>query len=160
MNIYLSPSWLLTDENSEAAKEIPVLINLGSWKAYQHGDMIGAYSAPQVVSLAVEAKGENNFMPEEIHFISRFKEGHHGSQWVRSAMMGNMRKLTYRALEFLGKSNLQRAISGLRPQRIFPDSIFHWPLDRHFHRGWGHCCKYYEQKKKHLDMEMEFVNRS
>lgn len=100
MNVYLSPSWLLTDENSEAAKKIPVLINLGSWKAYQHGDMIGTFSAPQVVSLAVEAKGKNNFLPEEVHFISRFKEGDHGSQSVRSAMMTNMRKVTYRAIEF------------------------------------------------------------
>jgi hypothetical protein len=75
------------------------LINLGSWKAYQQGDMIGTFSARQVVSLAVEAKGKNNFMPEEIHFISRFKEGDHGSQSVRSAMMANMRKVTYRAIE-------------------------------------------------------------
>ena len=100
MNVYLSPSWLLTDENSEAAQEIPVLINLGSWKAYQHGDMIGTFSAPQVVSLAVETKGENNFAPEEIHFISRFEEGDHRSQSVRSAMMANMKKVTYRAIEF------------------------------------------------------------
>jgi len=118
MNVFLLPSWLLTDENPEAAKGIPVLINLGNWKAYQHGDMIGTFSASQVVSLAVEAKEKNNFMPEEIHFISRFKEGGHGSQSVRSAKMDNMRKFTYRAIEFLRKANLPRASSGLRPQRI------------------------------------------
>jgi hypothetical protein len=82
--------------------------------------MIGTFSARQVVSLAVETNGKNNFTPEEIQFISRFKEGDHVSEWVRSAMMGNMRKLTYRALEFLGKANPRRAISGLRPHRILP----------------------------------------
>jgi len=101
MNIYLLPSWLLTDENPEATKGIPVLINLGNWNAYQHEDMIGTVSARQVVSLSVEARGKNNFLPEEIHFISRFKEGDHGSQSVRVAWMGNLRKISYRAIEFL-----------------------------------------------------------
>ena len=120
MNVYLLPSWLLTDENPETAKGIPVLINLGNWKAYQPEDMIGTFSARQVVSLAVEAKWKNNFKPEEIQFISHFKEGDHGSEWVRSAMMGNMRKLTYRALEFFENANPLRVISGLRSQRILP----------------------------------------
>jgi hypothetical protein len=73
-----------------------------------------------VVSLAVEANGKNNFIPKEIQFISRFKEGDHANQWVRSVRMGNSIKLTYRALEFLGKANPRRAISALRLQRILP----------------------------------------
>jgi hypothetical protein len=148
MNVYLFPSWLLTDENFEASKEIPVLINLGSWKAYQQGDMIGTFSARQVVSLAVEARGKNNFLPEEIHFISRFKEGDHGSQSVRAARMANMRKLTYRAVEFLRKANPPGPIPAPGHKGDSNNSIFHWCIHRHFYWYLGRCCNPYEQNEE------------
>jgi hypothetical protein len=84
MKIYLHPFWVLTDEHPMAAKGNPILIDLGTCKVYHPRDRIGAVSAPQVVSLAVEARGKNNFLPEEIHFISRFKEGdQQGNRSVR-----------------------------------------------------------------------------
>jgi hypothetical protein len=74
MKISLLRSWVLTDEHPKAAKGIPVLIDPETCKLYPPKDRIGAFSAEQVVSLAVEEMGGNNFLPEEIHFISRFKE--------------------------------------------------------------------------------------
>ena len=101
MNIYLLPSWLLTDEHPKAAKGIPILINLGNWKAYQHGDRIGTVSALQVVSRAVERRGENYFLPEENDFISRFTEGDHETQSAHGSRMENMKKLTHGVKEVL-----------------------------------------------------------
>jgi hypothetical protein len=51
------------------------------------GDRIGAVSAPQIVSPAVEARGKNDFLPEEIQFISRFKDGNHEIQSTHEAPM-------------------------------------------------------------------------
>ena len=101
MKIYLPPSWVLTDEHSLAAKGKAVLVDLETWEVYHREDMIGAVSALQVVSLAVEERGKNDFLPEEMHFISRFKGDNHESQSVRAGRMGNMRKLTYEEIEFL-----------------------------------------------------------
>jgi hypothetical protein len=74
MKIHLRFSWVLTDEHPSAAKGKPVLVDLETCKVYHPKDRIGAFSAQQVVSLAVEEMGGNNFLPEEIHLISRFKE--------------------------------------------------------------------------------------
>jgi len=74
MKIYLLRSWVLTDEPPMASKGTPVLIDPETCKVYHPKDRIGAFSAQQVVSLAVEEMGGNNFLPEEMHFISRFKE--------------------------------------------------------------------------------------
>jgi len=101
MKIYLPPSWVLTDEHPMAAEGKPVLVDLEIWEVYHHEDMIGAVSALQVVSLALEERGKNDFLPEEVHFISRFKEGDHERQSVRAGHMGNMKKLTYEEIEFL-----------------------------------------------------------
>ena len=101
MKIYLRASWVLTDEHPMAAKGKPVLVDLETWEVYYREDMIEAVSALQVVSLAVEERGKNDFLPEEIHFISRFKEGDHESQSVRAGHLGNMKKLTYEEIEFL-----------------------------------------------------------
>ena len=57
-----------------SARGTPVLVDLDTHDVYHRGDRIGAISALQVVSLAVEEMGGNNFLPEEMHFISRFKE--------------------------------------------------------------------------------------
>jgi hypothetical protein len=70
-------------------------------KVYHPKDRIGAFSAQQAVSLAVEGKGENYFLTEEMHFISRFKEEDHESQSVRADHMGNMKRLTNEEKEFL-----------------------------------------------------------
>jgi len=101
MKIYLRPSWVLTDEHSMAAKGKAVLVDLEFWEVYHREDMIGAVSALQIVSQAIEEMGENVFLPEEIHFISRFKEGDHESQPVPADHMGNMKKVTYEEIEFL-----------------------------------------------------------
>ena len=77
MKIHLDKSWTLTDEHPKAERGKPILIDLGTWNIYHPGDRIGAVSALQIVSLAVEAGGENGFLPEEIQFISRFKEENH-----------------------------------------------------------------------------------
>jgi hypothetical protein len=101
MKIYLPGSWVLTDEHPKTVKGTPVLIDLETWKIYHPGDRIEGVSAKQVVSLAVEARGENFPTPEEIQFISRFKEGNHENQTVRAGHMGSMKKLTYEEIEFL-----------------------------------------------------------
>jgi hypothetical protein len=80
MKIHLRPFLVLTDEHPKAGKGKPVLVDYETWKVYHHGDMIGVVSAQQAVSLAVKERGENDFLPEEIHFISRFKAGDHESQ--------------------------------------------------------------------------------
>jgi len=77
MRIHLINSWILTDEHPKAERGNPILIDLGTWKVYHPVDRIGAVSAQQIVSLAVEARGEDDFLPEEIQFISRFKNGNH-----------------------------------------------------------------------------------
>ena len=79
MKIYLGFSWVLTDEHPSAAKGKPVLVDLETCKVYHPGDKIVGVSAQQLVSLSVERKPENYFLPEEMHFISRFKEEDHES---------------------------------------------------------------------------------
>jgi hypothetical protein len=101
MKIYLPRSWVLSDEHPKAVKGTPVLIDLETWKIYYPGDRIEGVSAKQVVSLAVEERGGNFLMPEEMQFISRFKKGNHESQSVRAGHMVNMKKLTYEEIEFL-----------------------------------------------------------
>ena len=101
MKIHLLRSWVLTDEHPKAAKGTPVLIDMETRRIYHAGDGIMGVSAKQVVSLAVEARGENYLLPEEINFISRFKEGDHKSQSVHAGHMGNKKKLTYEEIEFL-----------------------------------------------------------
>ena len=84
MKVYLPRSWVLTDEHPKVAKGTPVLIHSETCKVYHPKDRIGAFSAQQVLSLAVEEMGKNNFLPEEIHFISRFKVGaQEGNRSVR-----------------------------------------------------------------------------
>jgi hypothetical protein len=78
MKICLLRPWLLTDEHPTSDKGIPLLVDLETCKVYHPGDRIGGFLAQKVVSLAVEGRGENNFLPEEIHFISRFKERDQG----------------------------------------------------------------------------------
>jgi hypothetical protein len=87
MKIHLDNSWTLTDEHPKAERGNPILIDLGTWKVYHPGDRIGAVSAPQIVSPAVEARGKNDFLPEEIQFISRFKDGNHEIQSTHEAPM-------------------------------------------------------------------------
>ena len=101
MKIYLLRSWLLTDEHPMAAKGTPVLNDLETWKIYHPGDRIMGVSAQHVVSLAVEARGENYLLPEESYFISRFKEGDHKGQSVCAGHMDNKRKITYEEIEYL-----------------------------------------------------------
>ena len=79
MRIPLFDSWVLTDEHPRAAKEKPILIDLETRKTYKPRESIMGISAQQVVSLVVERKPENYFLPEEMHFISRFKEEDHES---------------------------------------------------------------------------------
>jgi hypothetical protein len=84
MKIFLPRSWVLTDEHPKVAKGTPLLIDPETCKVYHPKDRIGAFSAQQVLSLAVEEMGGNNFLPEEIHFISRFKEAdQEGNRSVR-----------------------------------------------------------------------------
>jgi hypothetical protein len=52
------------DEHPMAAEGSPIFIDLGTWEVYHHEDMIGMVSALQVVSLAVEKMGENDFLRE------------------------------------------------------------------------------------------------
>ena len=101
MKIYLPHSWALTDESPMSAKGTPVLVDLDTHDVYRLEDIIGAISALQVVSLAVEERGRDGFLPEEIHFISRFKEEDHESQSVRAGHMGNIKEVTYEEIEFL-----------------------------------------------------------
>jgi hypothetical protein len=102
MKIYLPRSWVLTDEQySTKAKGTPVLIDLETWNIYHPGDSIEGVPAQKVVSLAVEKRGENYLLPEELHFISRFKEGSREYQSVRGGHMGSMKELSYEEIEFL-----------------------------------------------------------
>jgi hypothetical protein len=82
MKIHLTDSWTVTDEHPITFKGKPVLLDLATWKAYQRRDVIGAISASQVVSLLVEEMGKNNFLPEELQFISRFNDVEPASQPV------------------------------------------------------------------------------
>ena len=85
MKIDLGFSWVLTDEHPSAAEGKPVLVDLETCKVYHPRDRIRAVSAQQAVSLAVERKPENYFLPEEMHFISRFKEeGHESNRAVQA----------------------------------------------------------------------------
>ena len=77
MRIHVANFWNLTDEHPKAERGTPVLIDLRTWKVYYPGDRIGKVSALQFVALAVATRGENDFLPEEIQFISRFKNGNH-----------------------------------------------------------------------------------
>jgi hypothetical protein len=79
MKIPLLDSWVLTDEHPMAAKGTPVLIDMETRRIYHPGDRIEGLSAQQVVSLVLEMKSENYFLPEVKHFISRFKEEGHES---------------------------------------------------------------------------------
>jgi hypothetical protein len=103
MKIDLGFSWVLTDEHPSVAKGKPVLVDLETCKVYHPGDRIGAFSAQQAVSLAVEGKGENYFLPEEMHFISRFKEEDHESESFRLAHMGNKIKLAYEEIDYFSR---------------------------------------------------------
>jgi hypothetical protein len=87
MRIHLTNSWTLTDEHPLAERGNPILIDLGTWQVYHPRDRIGDLSALQFVSLAVEARGKNDFLPEEIQFISRFKEETHEIQSGHEAEM-------------------------------------------------------------------------
>ncbi len=71
MKIHLHQSWTLTDEHPLALRGKPILIDLRTWRVYHPTDTIGEISALQFVSRAAEA---GNFLPEEIQFISRFRE--------------------------------------------------------------------------------------
>jgi hypothetical protein len=101
MRIFLLRSWVLTDELPLLAKGTPVLIDIETRKIYQPGDRIMGVSAKQVVSLAVEARGENYLLPEELRFISQFTKGNPASQWVHETLMGKVKKLTYEEMQFL-----------------------------------------------------------
>lgn len=101
MKIPLLDSWVLTDEHPMAAKGTPVLIDLETRKTYHPGDRIMGISAQQVVSLVLEMKSGNYFLPEEMHFISRFTRGSCASKSVHGARRGNVKKLTYEEMEFL-----------------------------------------------------------
>ncbi len=74
MKIHVAKSWTLTDEHPKAERGSPILIDLGTWKVYRAKDKIGEISALQFVILAVGAGGKDDFLPEEIQFISRFTE--------------------------------------------------------------------------------------
>ena len=100
MKIYLPPSWVLTDEHHMAAKGKPVLVDLETWEVYHHEEIIEAVSALQVVSLAVEERGEKDLLPEEIHFISRFKEEDHESESFRLGHMGNKIQFGHEEIDF------------------------------------------------------------
>lgn len=107
MKIYLRPSWALTDELPLASKGTPVLIDLETRKIYQPGDNIRGVSAHKLISLAVEAKGENYFPPEEMHFISRFTIEDPGRQSVHDARMGNVKKLSCDEIEVFRKDHIE-----------------------------------------------------
>ncbi len=49
-------------------------------------------------------RGGNDFLPEESHFISRFKEGGHENQSVRARHIGNMKKPLDEEKEFLKRA--------------------------------------------------------
>ena len=100
MRIPLFDSWVLTDEHPRAAKEKPILIDLETRKTYQAGDRIMGVSAQQVVSLMLEMKSKNYFLPEEMHFISRFKEEDHESESFRLGHMGDKIRLAYEEIDF------------------------------------------------------------
>ena len=95
MRIYLTNSWVLTDEHPMETERNPVLMDLETRMIYDPGDMVGAVSALQVVSQAVEERGESYFLPEENLFISRFIKGAHESQSVHVARVGNLFIGTY-----------------------------------------------------------------
>jgi hypothetical protein len=101
MKIYLRPPLLLTDEHPITSKSKPVLVDYESWKVYHPEDMIGTVSALHVVDLAVAEIGENDFLPEEIVFISRFTKGDHKSQTVHMVRMSKMKKYTDEEMEFI-----------------------------------------------------------
>ncbi len=92
MKVHLEDSWTLTDEHPKARKGKPILLDLGTWKVYQPGDRIGEISALKFVSLAVEWRGKEDFLPEEIQFISRFKDGNHQIQSNHETQPGRARK--------------------------------------------------------------------
>jgi hypothetical protein len=77
------------------------LIDIETRKIYPPGDKLIGISAQQVVSLAVDARGENFLMPEEMQFISCFRSEDLPSQWGHQPLMGNVKKLTYEEMEFL-----------------------------------------------------------
>ena len=104
MKIHLLRSWVLTDEHPMATEGTPILIDLDTRKIYSPGDRIMGGSAKQVVSLAVEARGENYLQPEEMRFISRFTRGDRASQSVHEPRAGDVKMLTYEEMAFL--SNL------------------------------------------------------
>jgi hypothetical protein len=104
MKIYLLRSFVLTDEHPMAARGTPVLVDLKSWKIYNPRDLVVGLSAQQVLSQTVAEMGKNNFLPEEIHFISRFKEGSHEIQSLRGDRMSIMNLLTHQEKEFLKRS--------------------------------------------------------
>ena len=107
MRIILLRSWVLTDELPLAAKGTPVLIDIETRKIYQPGDSIMGISAQQVVSLAVEAIGENYLLPEQTRFISRFTSADLPSQCGHEPLMGNVKKLTYQKMQFLMREGNQ-----------------------------------------------------
>jgi hypothetical protein len=74
MNIQLFRPRVLTDEQPNSAKG-KLAIDLDIRKTYQPEDRIMGVSVQPAVSLPVEEMGGNNFLPEEIRFISQFKEG-------------------------------------------------------------------------------------
>ncbi len=98
MKIHLANSWTLTDEHPKAERGNPILIDLGTWKVYHPWDRIGEVSALQFVSLAVETRGENDFLSEEIQFISRFKDVNHEIQLSHATQADRARKWQHEAL--------------------------------------------------------------
>ncbi len=84
------------------------MINLGTWKVYHPRDRIGEVSALQFVSLAVDARGKNDFLPEEIQFISRFKDGNHEIQSGHQTQAGRARKHEEEMAIFRGSHPLGR----------------------------------------------------
>ena len=106
MKIYLRPSLVLTDEHPITSKGKPVLVDSESWKVYHREDMIGTVSALRMVDSAGAEIGENDFLPEEIVFISRFTKGDDESQSVHKARNNKMKKLTGKEQNFLERKEL------------------------------------------------------
>jgi hypothetical protein len=92
MRIHLDNTWTLTDEHPKAERGNPILLDLGTWKVYHPRDRIAEVSALQFVSLAVEARAKNDLLPEEIQFISRFKDRNHEIQSSYETQTGRARK--------------------------------------------------------------------
>jgi hypothetical protein len=75
MQVKITPSYILTDEQSKSQFNVPVLVNLRTNEAYNPSDLLEAYpswGSMQARDVVRRLVNEKRFTDQEKFFIERF----------------------------------------------------------------------------------------